>query len=74
MAKAILKFDLSDSEDQQEFYRATKSLNMACAIWEFDQWLRSEYKHGENEHAYAFRNKFREVLSEEDIDIEKLLH
>ena len=71
--KAILKFDLSIPEDQQEYERVNKSLNMAVAIWEFDQWLRSEYKHGENEHAYAFRNKFREYLTDNDIDIDRLL-
>jgi hypothetical protein len=71
--KAILKFDLSIPEDQVEFDRATKALNMAIAIWEYDQYLRGEYKHGENEHAYAFRNKFREYLTDNDIDIDRLL-
>jgi hypothetical protein len=71
--KAVLKFDLSNPEDQQEFYRVNKSLNMAVAIWEFDQWLRGEYKHGENEHAYVFRENFREFLTDNDIDIERLL-
>jgi hypothetical protein len=74
MAKAIIKYNLADPEDQQEFYRATKALSMALAIWEFDQYLRGEYKHNENEPAYAFRNKFREFLADNDIDIDKVLH
>jgi len=73
MAKAILKFDLSNPEDQQEYERVNKSLNMAVAIWEYDQWLRGEYKYGENEHAHAFRDKFREFLTDNDIDIDRLL-
>ena len=71
--KAILKFDLSIPEDQQDFDRVTKALNMAVAIWEYDQYLRGEYKHGENEHAYAFRKKFREFLTDNDLDIDRLL-
>jgi N-acetyl-anhydromuramyl-L-alanine amidase AmpD len=73
MATATLNFDLSESQDRQEFLRATKALNMALAIWEYDQWLRGEYKHGENEAAYAFRNKFREFLTDNDLDIDLLL-
>lgn len=71
--KAILKFNLSDPDDQMDFHRATHALNMAVAIHEYDQWLRGEYKHGENEAAYAFRKKFREYLSDNDIDIDRLL-
>jgi hypothetical protein len=71
--KAILKFNLSDSEDQHNFDRVNKALNMAVAIWEYDQYLRGEYKHGENEHAYAFRKKFREFLTDNDLDIDRLL-
>jgi hypothetical protein len=71
--KAILKFDLSNPEDQHNFDRVNKALNMAVAIWEYDQYLRGEYKHGENEHAYAFRKKFREFLTDNDLDIDRLL-
>ena len=34
MAQAILKYDLSDSDDKMEFERATKSLDMALVLWE----------------------------------------
>ncbi len=34
MAKAILKFDLSDPVDRMEYTRCNKSLDMALALWE----------------------------------------
>lgn len=34
MAQAILKYDLSDSDDRMEFERATKALDMALILWE----------------------------------------
>jgi hypothetical protein len=33
MAEAILKFDLTDTDDRLEFERANKSLDFALAIW-----------------------------------------
>lgn len=74
MPTATLTFNLSDPEDQMDFNRSTKALNMAIAIFQYDQWLRGEYKHGENEAAYAFREKFREFLDENDVNIGSLLN
>ncbi len=34
MAKAILKFDLSDPGDRIEYARCNKSLDMALSLWE----------------------------------------
>lgn len=35
MAKAILEYDLNDSDDIMAHERAVKSLDMALALWEF---------------------------------------
>jgi hypothetical protein len=35
MAKAILKYDLSDPDDRIEHLRALKSTDMALVIWDF---------------------------------------
>lgn len=35
MATAKLEFDLTDSDDRMEFARATKSLDLALALWQF---------------------------------------
>jgi hypothetical protein len=37
MAKAILKYDISDPEDSQDFKRAVKSFEMAMALWDIIQ-------------------------------------
>jgi len=34
MPKATLEFDLSDSEDKQEFDRTSKATDMAMMLWE----------------------------------------
>ena len=34
MAKAKLEYDLTDSDDQMEFERATKALDLALVLWE----------------------------------------
>lgn len=37
MSKASLKFDLNDMDDQLAFTRATKSLDLALALWKISQ-------------------------------------
>ena len=37
MAKAILKYDISNPEDSQDFKRAVKSFDMAMALWDIIQ-------------------------------------
>jgi hypothetical protein len=37
MAKAILKYDISNLEDSQDFKRAVKSFDMAMALWDIIQ-------------------------------------
>ena len=43
MAQAILKYDLSDSDDKMEFERANKSLEMALVLWELIYNYRKKY-------------------------------
>jgi hypothetical protein len=73
MAIATLTYDLNDPEDRMAHYRAIVSLDMAMLLWEYDQYLRSEYKYGDKEEAYAYREKFREFLNDANIDIEKII-
>lgn len=73
MATATLTYDLNDPNDRISHYRATISLDMAIALWEYDQYLRSEYKYGGKEEAHAYREKFRQILSESNIDLDKIM-
>ena len=80
MAKAILEFDLSNPEDIQDYKRTNKTLDMAVALWDIDQYLRSETKYNENltQDAYdalaTARDKFYEILNERNIDMDEILN
>ena len=80
MAKAILEFDLSNPEDIQDYKRVNKALDMAVALWDIDQYLRSETKYNENltQDAYdalaTARDKFYEILNERNIDMDEILN
>jgi hypothetical protein len=40
MAKAILKFDLTDPDDKMDHFRCIKALDMACVLFEIRYNLR----------------------------------
>jgi hypothetical protein len=48
-------------------------MDMAMVLYEYDQHLRSEYKYGDKEEAYDYREKFIEFLNERNIDLDKIL-
>lgn len=73
MAKAILEYDLNEPDDRIAHLRAVMSLDLVLAILEFDEYLRGEYKHNDKPEAYEYRMKLREILGEENIDIDKLV-
>jgi hypothetical protein len=71
--KAILEFDLP--EDNMEFKAAINGSNYKSAIWEYDQWLRSEMKYGELDkkiyEAYdTCRKELRKILEQDNLFIE----
>lgn len=79
MAKANLEFNLDESDDRDAHMRAVKSLNMALALWEMDQYLRAECKYGElSDEAYTTtekaREKLREILNENNLNFDELIH
>lgn len=78
--KAILEFDLNDFEngDRSNFEDAVNGTKWKLAMWELDQWLRAQYKYMPdteyNEAAYEAyeksREKLREILNEEGLNLE----
>ena len=67
MAKAVLKYDLSDPDDRIEHLRALKSTDMALVIWDFVynskkgmEYQIEEYKYD----AYTVLDKMLEIFSE----------
>ena len=73
MAEIILKFDSEDFEDARTALDGSK---WKGAMWDLDQWLRSEIKYNgklseERYDAYqAIRDKIREILHDNNLNIE----
>ena len=72
--EAILKFNLPD--DHTEFDSAIRGLDWSHAMWDLDQWLRSQIKHpaeGMSDDTYkAFedtRDKLYEILNENQLKL-----
>lgn len=86
MAKAILKFDLTDPDDRMEHKRAMQSLDMALALWQIMYNSRKEMSHtiealelkGATVDAYEainmYREKIGEIATEYGIDIDALIN
>ena len=68
--KATLEFDLNDfdNDDRSSFENAVNGTKWKLAMWELDQWLRSQYKYMSDEDykegAYEAYEKSREKLYE----------
>ena len=82
MAKAIIEYDLTDSDDQLEFERAAKSLDMALALWEFAYntkkklvWELESNKAEQAEYDLLDKvyGKFWEIVKAHNIDLDKLI-
>ena len=78
--EGILKFNLEDSADREAHLRAIKSTKLAIALWEIDQYLRSQTKYAcdlmpvevYNE-LQKTRDKLREIMSDNSIDLDELM-
>ena len=78
--EGILKFNLEDSADREAHLRAIKSTKLAIALWEMDQYLRSQTKYAPDsmsDEVYKTlqetRDKLREIMSEHSIDLDELM-
>ena len=73
MAEVILKFKEDELEDART---ALDGWKWKSAMWDLDQWLRSEIKYNEKlsaetDRAYqAVRDKIREILDDDNLNIE----
>jgi hypothetical protein len=77
--KAILEFNLDEHDDKQAHLRSIKSLSMAIILWEMDDYLRGLLKHGElDDLTYIAlkntRNKLRELMNDNNIDLDELIN
>ena len=76
---ATLSFDLTSEDGRVSHLRAIKADNLCDAIWDFQNLMREEYKYIEQtaeqmKAVERIRQKFFDVLSEHDVDIDKLIY
>lgn len=71
--KAILEFDLDNSEDASSFDIILEARKYQTVLWDIDQWLRGEIKYKNDlsedvRDAYqGVRDKIYEMIAESDI-------
>ena len=70
--KAKLIFNLEDVDDQVAFQRCSKSLDMALALWDFSNKLRSIEKYGGGEE--DIHQEFYDILEKYNLNIENLIN
>jgi len=68
----VLKVDLDDPDDKINHLRCTKSLDMALALWDFDQWLRGQIKYQNKDYEEA-RDELYRTMDEYSIDLDELI-
>ena len=73
------EFDLNEPDDVTAHKQAVKALDMAIVLWDMDQYLRGLIKYGELDDAIyktleETRDKLREIMSENSIDLDELLN
>jgi len=66
--KAYLK-----PEDDQELKRMVKSLDMALALWDMNQWLRNEIKYSQKEHLQEARDELYRIMDDHRIYLDELI-
>ena len=78
--EGILKFNLDDSADREAHLRAVKALDLAIALWDMDQYLRAQTKYAPDsmsDEVYKTlqetRDKLREIMSDNSIDLDELM-
>jgi hypothetical protein len=82
MAKATLTYNISDPDDNQDFKRAVKSLDMAMALWDILQLKKKlEYRFEDHDNTNndvfdgleAMAEGIRDILDQHGIIIDELL-
>ena len=78
--KAILEYNLDEPQDVDAHKRAIKSLDMAIALWDIEQYLRAQTKYNENltDAQYDVLDKakteFYDILNRHNISLDELMN
>jgi hypothetical protein len=65
MSKGVLRFQLP--EENEEFKIAQQGGLWLSVCHSLDEWLRSQIKHGDNQHLQEARDKLNELMNEYDV-------
>ncbi len=57
-------------EEQDEFECAVNGKKWKSLIWDFDQWLRDQYKYCNKEYCYDIRQKLNKMICEEGLNLD----
>ena len=81
MAKAILEYDLNDSDDAMAHLRAVKSLDMAMALWEIVhnskkglEWSMEDKEIDKYDALELVYKKIHEILDDHNISTDELIN
>jgi len=69
--KAILKYNLP--EEEKEFNRAARATDMALALVDIEQYFRNVEKYETKESIEQIREKFYNILTSYDINLDNLI-
>ena len=69
--KAVLRFDLSDPDDELEYKRCNAASNAFRALSDIREWFRQQEKYHDKDYHEA-RTAISEVLEDNCIDLDEL--
>jgi hypothetical protein len=79
--KAILEFNLDEQDDEMAHLRAIKSLDLALALWDIDQYLRSQTKYTPDSMSKEVydalqetRDELYRIMSKHSVDLDELIN
>jgi hypothetical protein len=74
--KAILKFDLTDIDEQDAHFRCIKSLDMALALFEIIQKINDTLdtsEDGQTINGVKLQQDIQDIFAKNDINLDKLI-
>lgn len=74
--KAILKFDFSDIDEQEEHFRCIKSLDMALALYQISKTLNDTLdtsEDGQTINGVKLQQEIQDIFADYDINLDKLI-
>ena len=75
MSKVLIKYDLSNEDDEMELKRAMKSNDMAMFIWELQHNFWRKWKHEDEDfNLETYKEELSELLEDHNINIDELIN